>query len=87
VEKSVANFRDFYARVERGEVTYAEFRERLYTATLYVLAVAYLIGRAVARFTPVVLSVLKKVLLNASNVIPETKNKADQHPEERLSGV
>ena len=68
--------RDLYRRVRAGEVPTAELRERLYTATLYVLAFAFVLSqataRAVVRYTPAVLTTLKKLFATLSDAIPET---------------
>jgi hypothetical protein len=72
----VANSKDFVARLKSGEVTSAEVRARLYTATLYVLAVAYVLGglviQAVVTHSPTLLHYLKKAFATLSDVIPDT---------------
>ncbi len=76
MEKLVANSKEFYSRLRAGEVTSAEVRTRLYTATLYVLAVAYILGgltvKAMVTHGPTLLHFIKKILTTASNAIPDT---------------
>ena len=74
--KLVVNSKDFYSRLRAGEVTSAEVRARLYTAVLYVLAVAYVLGglvaQAVVTYGPTLLHFIKRTLATASNAIPDT---------------
>jgi hypothetical protein len=76
MEKLVANSKDFVSRLKAGEVTSAEVRARLYTATLYVLAVAYVLGglaiQAVVTHGPTLLHFIKRTLAIVSNAIPDT---------------
>ena len=57
-------------------MTTDEVRERLYVATLYVLAVAYVLGgltvKAVVTHGPTLLHYLKKALITLANAIPDT---------------
>jgi hypothetical protein len=80
----VANSKDFLRRLKSQEVTRDEVRERLYVATLYVLAVAYVLGgltvRAVVTHGPTVLHYIKKTLSFIADHVPEVtiEGPADQ---------
>jgi protein involved in ribonucleotide reduction len=73
--KLVENSKDFINRLKAGEVSGKEIRERLYVATLYVLAVAYVLGglvaKAVVTHGPTVLHYLKKTLSTLADYVPE----------------
>jgi hypothetical protein len=90
--KLVANSKDFVSRLKAGEVTVAEVRERLYVATLYVLAVAQVLGglvaKAVVTHGPTLLHYAKKILFTISNAIPDTvQTEPHQQASGRISGV
>ena len=88
MEKLVESSKNFVSRVRAGEVTSSEVLQRLYTATLYVLAVAYVLSLAIARaavlYTPAVLTTLKKTFAYLSDAIPSGNDQADRQAEERL---
>ncbi len=77
------NSKDFFNRLKAGEVSGKEIRERLYVATLYVLAVAYVLGgllvQAVVTHGPTVLHYLKKTLSTLADHVPEVTTAQPQN--------
>ncbi len=79
----MGNSKDFFNRLKAGEVSGKEVRERLYVATLYVLAVAYVLGslavQIVVTHGPTVLYYLKKTLSTLADHVPEVTTAQPQN--------
>jgi hypothetical protein len=79
----VENSKDFFNRLKAGEVSGKEIRERLYVATLYVLAVAYVLSglavKTVVTHGPALLHSLKKTLSFLADHVPEVTTAQPQN--------